>query len=362
MKKTLLRATALLFIILALFSPKINAQENYADAAVQLRQAINGHFYIDSTGYYREHAEYRPKDRPVSYLWPLCALIQADREEQALSGTSGQVDKTLSIIEKYYDDRPPRAAYASYPPELGGGDRFYDDNQWIGIALMDAWAEDKNPHYLAVSRSIYDFMMIAHDTVGGGGLYWEEGKPTKNTCSNGPGIILSLQLYKATGEKGFLDTAIQLYDWVNQNLRDPDGLYWDNIAYPSRKVDYRRFSYNTGTMIQSGLYLYEITGDAVYLRQAQASAKAARGYFLGQPRLRDGLWFNAVLLRAYQHLLRHDEDISYITAFKTLIDTELKNHREPDGLFLSNGKTANLVNQAGMLEILNRLAYIETQK
>lgn len=360
MKKTLIRVTVP--VILALFSFKINAQESYAAAASKLRQAINGYFYIDSTGYYKEHAEFRPKDKAVSYLWPLCALIQADREEQALSGTRGQVDKTLGIIKKYYDDRPPRSAYASYPPPLGGGDRFYDDNQWIGIALMDAWAEDKNPDYLSISREIYDFMMIAYDTVGGGGLYWEEGKPTKNTCSNGPGIILSLQLYKATGEKGFLDTAILLYDWVNQNLRDPYGLYWDHITYPSRKIDYRRFSYNTGTMIQSGLYLYEITGDAAYLRQAQASAKAAHGYFLGQTRLRDGLWFNAVLLRAYQHLLRHDDDISHISAFKTLVDAELKNHRGPDGLFLSNGKTVNLVNQAGMLEILNRLAYIETQK
>lgn len=362
MKKTLFRATAPLFVIFAFFSPEINAQENYAAAAAELRQAINRYFYIDSTGYYREHAGYRPEDRAVSYLWPLCALIQADREEQVLSGTSGQVDKTFGIIKKYYDDRPPRPAYASYPPALGGGDRFFDDNQWIGIALMDAWAEEKNPLYLSVSRGIYDFMMTAYDTVGGGGLYWQEGKPTKNTCSNGPGIILSLQLYKATGEKGFLDTALLLYDWVNQNLRDSDGLYWDHITYPSRKIDYRRFPYNTGTMIQSGLYLYEISGDATYLRQAQASARAAHGYFLGQARLRDDLWFNAVLLRAYQHLLQHDKDTSHIAAFKTLVEAELKNHRGPDGLFLHNGQPVNLVNQAGMLEILNRLAYIETQK
>ncbi len=360
MKKLSFRLTSLALAGCVLFSVS-HAQDTYATAAAKLRTAIDRDFFIPEKGYYREHAEDTRNERPVSFLWPLCALIQADREGQALLSSKGLVDNTLDVIKKYYDPRPPRAGYASYPPALGGGDRFYDDNQWIGIALMDAWFEDKKPEYLSVSRSIYDFMMTAYDTVGGGGLYWEEGKPTKNTCSNGPGIILALQLYKATGEQGFLDTAVLLYDWVYKNLRDPQGLYLDNIEYPSGKVDGRRYSYNTGTMMQSALYLFEITGNKTYLEQAQASAVAALGYFYGKPSLRDDLWFNAVLLRAYQHLLRHDKDRSYINAFKTCIDTELKDKRSSNGLFVKNGKTVNLVNQAGMLEILNRLALIEKQ-
>jgi len=334
------------------------AQDTYGTAAKKLRNAINLQFYIPEQGYYRENAEKKPDEKPVSYLWPLCALIQADREEEALGNATGQVDKTLAVIKKYYDDRPPHPGYASYPPPLGGGDRFYDDNQWIGIALMDAWFTEPRPEYLSISRSIYDFMMMASDTVGGGGLYWEEGKPTKNTCSNGPGIILSLQLYKATGEKSFLDTGISLYNWVNQHLRDTEGLYWDNITYPSGKIDRRKFSYNTGTMMQSALYLYDITSDETYLHHAKLSAMAARAYFLSGPLFRDDLWFNAVLLRALQHLLRYDSNPSYIDAFKGCVDNELKNNQRPDGLFVRKGQAVNLVNQAGMLEILNRLALI----
>ena len=334
------------------------AQDTYSTTAEKLRKAIDLQFYMPEQGYYRENAEKRPDDRPVSYLWPLCALIQANREEQALHPTANLVDKTLAVIRKYYDDRPPHSGYASYPPPLGGGDRFYDDNQWIGIALMDAWFAEPRPEYLSISRSIYDFMMTASDTVGGGGLYWEEGKPTKNTCSNGPAIILSLQLYKATGEKKFLDTGISLYNWVNQHLRDTEGLYWDNITYPSGKIDRRKFSYNTGTMMQSALYLYDITSDEKYLHHAKQSAAAAREYFLSGPLFQDDLWFNAVLLRAFQHLLRHDSDPSCINAFKACVDNELKNNQQPGGLFTRKGQTLNLVNQAGMLEILNRLALI----
>lgn len=351
------RQTTLTFFCSLLFLTA-GAQYTYSSAAKKLRDAINRQFYIPGQGYYRENAEKKPDEKPVSYLWPLCALIQADREEEALGNVTGLVDKTLAVIKKYYDDRPPLPGYASYPPPLGGGDRFYDDNQWIGIALMDAWFAEPRPEYLSISKNIYHFMMTASDTTGGGGLYWEEGKPTKNTCSNGPGIILSLQLYKATGEKAFLDTAVSLYQWVNQHLRDPEGLYWDNITFPSGKIDRRKFSYNTGTLMQSALYLYEITSDETYLRQAKVSARAAREYFLTGPLFRDDLWFNAVLLRAFQHLRRHDSDPSYMNAFKACVNNELKNNQRPDGLLTRKGQTLNLVNQAGMLEILNRLVLI----
>lgn len=331
----------------------------YQDAAKKLRQAIQDNFYDSATNYYTEHAEKERNQKPASYLWPLCALIQADETEQVLLKTNGRVDHTLEIIKKYYDPRAPKPGYASYPPALGGGDRFYDDNQWIGIALMDAWKVNKKQEYLDVSKSIYDFMMTAYDTVGGGGLYWEEGDPSKNTCSNGPGVLLALQLYKATGEKPFLDTALQIYNWVNKNLKDESGLYWDNVGFPSGKVDTIRYSYNTGTMLQSAVYLYEITGEKQYLEQAQKSAKSAADYFYGNPKLRDAFWFNAVLLRGYQHLLQHDKNLDYINAFKKCIDNEMKEKQLESGLFANKNKTENLVNQAGMLEILNRLSAIQ---
>lgn len=328
----------------------------------QLRTAIQQHFYNKQTGYYTEHAEASRNEKPASYLWPLCVLIQADNEEQVLLKKKGLLDNTFAIVKKYYDTKPPHAGYASYPPTLGGGDRFYDDNQWIGIAVMDAWQYNKNADYLAVGKDIYHFMMTGYDTATGGGLYWEEGKPTKNTCSNGPGILLALQLYNATKEKPFLDTAIMLYNWTNQYLRTPEGLYWDNIHTRSLKVDSARYSYNTGTMLQAALYLYEISGDKKYLLHAQQSAAAALNFFYANLLLKDDYWFNAVLLRAYQHLLKHDKNTKYLQSFANCIRNEILQRQRKDGLFEKNGKTVNLVNQAGMLEILNRLALLQEKK
>ena len=369
-KKSILLVSAVL-ILKAGFAGKIehyplttaaDTGKLFKKSAQQLRAAIEQQFYNAQTGYYTEFAEASRNEKPASYLWPLCALVQADHEEEILLKKNNLLDKTLGIIKKYYDTRPPHAGYASYPPPLGGGDRFYDDNQWIGIAVMDAWQHSKKSEYLAIGTDIYHFMMTGYDTATGGGLYWEEGKPTKNTCSNGPGILLALQLYKATHEKPFLDTAVMLYKWTNRHLRSPDGLFRDNIHVSSLKVDSARYSYNTGTMVQAALYLYEITGENRYLQEAKKSADAALQYFYSGPFLKDDYWFNAVLLRAYQHLLKHDNNKVYLQTFAACIRNEITQRQRKDGLFEKKGKTVNLVNQAGMLEILNRLALLEEMK
>lgn len=350
--------------VMVLLSSEGRSQEKgrgvYQEPLQQLLLAIEGQFHNAGSSYYVEHAEQERNKNPVSYLWPLCGIIQADNELEVLRAENNRVDRSMTLIQKYYDPAPPAPGYASYPPEKGGGDRFYDDNQWIGIALMDAWSRNKRKDYLEGGKLIYRFMMTAYDSASGAGLYWQEGKlNSKNTCSNGPGIILALQLFQATKEKPYLDTALLLYQWVNKYLRDPEGLYYDNIAIPSRKIDMRRYSYNTGTMLQSNLYLYEVTKDPKYLSEAKRIAESALSYFYGSGKLRDGFWFNAVLLRGYQHLLKHDADTKYLKQFATCIKAAISTERNSSGLFLNKGKTVDLTNQAGMVEILARLAYLE---
>ena len=115
---------------------------------------------------------------------------------------------------------PPAPAYQAYVTREEKDDRFYDDNQWIAIACIDAYNRTKQQHYLDIAEMIYRFMMTGYDSISGGGLYWKEGdKTTKNTCSNGPGILIALQLYKITSNKNYLDTALVLYNWTNAHLQ-----------------------------------------------------------------------------------------------------------------------------------------------
>lgn len=286
-------------------------------------------------------------------------MIQANNEIEKVGKEKGLVQNTLNIIQYYYDTAAPAPGYASYILKFKGGDRFYDDNQWIGIASMDAYERLNNQSYLDISKEIYRYMMTGYDTVLTGGIYWQEAKKiSKNTCSNGPAIILALQLYKATKNKTYLDTAILLYDWVNEKLKAPSGLYYDNISIRNNKIGKATFSYNTGTMLQSNVYLYEITKDEKYLKEAIAIADSSLPFFYESGIFKDSYWFNAVLLRGFQHLLQYKNDTKYISAFKQCLDNVLQKNKSETGLMGKN-KTLDLVAQSGMLEILARFAYLE---
>lgn len=332
---------------------------NYATQLNQLYTQVQKDFYIPDSTYYREHAVKQAGDHEVSFLWPLCALIQADNEMEKLNPGKSYMQQTYAVIEKYNDDAPPAPGYDSYPGEFSREDRYYDDNQWIGIAAMDAYFREKRESDLAMGEKIHQFMMTGYDSVSGGGLYWREGdKNTKNTCSNGPAVILLMQLFQATNKKSYLNEAIAVYNWTNKQLRSPEHLFYDNLNVKTGAISKHFFSYNAGTMLQSNVYLYEATKDNTYLKEAIQIAQSATKYFLGSGHFRDDYWFNAVFLRGLQHLYKHNKDNQYLKAFQACTDYALANDMNGAGL-MGKKKTENLVGQGGMLEILARLAWLQ---
>lgn len=333
--------------------------KNYSSVARSLYQVIQQYFYRPDIHYYRELPDTGRENRKVAFLWSMGALWQADNELENATIEPTALKKDIPIIEKYFDPAQPAPGYDSYPSEFGREDRYYDDNQWLGLTAIDAFTRTKDSFYLHFARRIYRFMMTGYDTVSGGGLYWKEGdKGTKNTCSNGPGIVLALKLYKATRDKQYLDAALMLYKWVNHRLQDSDGLYFDNINVVTGAIGRHKFSYNTGTMLESNVYLYDCTHSKKYLTEAIRIAEASQRYFYGDGKFRDDYWFNAVMLRAYQSLLRFHNDHKYINAFKTCTDDALATNRNANGL-MGKEKALNLVPQGGMLEILARLAVLK---
>ena len=199
---------------------------------------IYKYFYDSSNALFYETNIILPNEKKHSYLWPLCALIQAANEAEVNDTLKDYMSPVMKAIDQYYSNIPPAPAYQAYVVKEEKDDRFYDDNQWVAIACIDAYNRTHKQHYLDISEMIYRFMMTGYDTISGGGLYWKEGdKTTKNTCSNGPGILVALQLYKINHNKNYLDTALVLYNWVNAHLQSPQGVYYDNIRTPSLKID-----------------------------------------------------------------------------------------------------------------------------
>jgi rhamnogalacturonyl hydrolase YesR len=349
-------------------SPAIFAQKNdYGFEAKKLYTYIQLHYYDSSTHLYKEIEGHEERGKSYTYLWPVTCLLQASDEIEKLDPATDYFNHDWQSVMQYQDSWPPAVGYSSYitnehDKRLPGAksSRFYDDNQWIGIAALDAYERKKDPGYLEMGKRIYRFMMTGFDTTTNGGLYWQEdNKTSKNACSNGPGILVALQLYKITQNKNYLDTALMLYNWMNKTLKAPTGLYYDNIHVQTKKVETWLFSYNTGSMLQANVYLYEATKNKTYLNTAIAIADSSVKYFCDKS-FRDNIWFEAVLLRGYQQLLKHCSDLKYIKAFKYCTDQVLLNNVNKDGL-AGKEKPFDMVQQAGFIEILARLSFIETK-
>ncbi|RZK79511.1 MAG: glycoside hydrolase family 76 [Pedobacter sp.] len=356
------------------FANNVSAQNKAGDKAFykkelkSLENAIQNNFFDKASGHYLivlDPSKRETKNgylREYTYLWALCAMYQAGNEMEKLESKSNVMAPLLKHINDYYDPAPPKPGYSDYIMALKPGERYYDDNQWIGITALDAFERTKKKSYLTLGKSMYDFMMTGYDQVLGGGIYWKEGdKNSKNTCSNGPGVLVALQMYQATKNKAYMDTAIKIFNWTNEKLRTPEKLYYDNIRTKDSSLGKATFSYNTGTMLESYILLYEITGDKKYLNEANAVADSSLEYFYGKGEFRDGYWFNAVLLRAYQRLLKFNKDTKYIVGFKKCLDNALLKEKNHKGLFLKKDKEQDLVEHGGMLEILARYAWLETR-
>ena len=366
-KKTFALVLCLSFFSILISAQQVKKSDGFYKREMQaLQAAIDKNFYDKPSGYYDivvDSTQWEVKNgflRKYTYFWAHCALYQAANEIQKLEPNNALMSKIEKQLTFYYDPAAPAPGYSDYIMKLMPGERYYDDNQWIGITALDAYARTKQKKDLAQGKAMYDFMMTGYNQVLGGGLYWKEGSTSsKNTCSNGPGVLVALQLYQATKNKAYLDTALKIFSWTNHKLQAPNKLYYDNIKTADGKLDKSTLSYNTGTMLESYVYLYEITKDKKYLEEANAIADSSLTYFYGKDKFRDGYWFNAVLLRAYQHLLKYNKDTKYIVGFKKGLDYALQNEKNDQGLFKGRDGIQNLVEHGGMLEILARFAWLE---
>ncbi|WP_320462735.1 glycoside hydrolase family 76 protein [Pedobacter sp. CFBP9032] len=331
-------------------------KQEYLKRIEVIEQNIQKYFVAGDHRLYLENIG--KHEKPYSYLWPLCALIQAKNETEVLKKNKG-MQPVIKAINQYYTKASPAPSYQSYVEKSS---RFYDDNQWIAIAYLNAYERTKDKFYFNKAKEIYSWLLTGYDEKTGGGLYWKEDEKTsKNTCSNGPNILVSLELYRATKEKKYLDTALLVYNWTNKNLRGNDGIFYDAINVSSLKIDSAVYTYNTGTMLESNVILYQITNDTKYLNEAKLIATAAEKRFYKNGKLPGHYWFNAVLLRGYLALYAVEKDASRLKFFIDDANRVWNNERDHRNL-LGRESNKTLLSQAGILEIYARLAALNLTK
>jgi predicted alpha-1,6-mannanase (GH76 family) len=187
-------------------------------------------------------------------------------------------DQASQSIETYGSVYQGVFGYGVLP---GGGppDRYYDDDEWIALAQLDAFDALHDKRYLEDAKKTFQFVMSGESSDLGGGLFWrEQEKKSKNTCSNAPAIAVAARIYLATKEKRYLEIATHLHDWV-ERLKDTDDLMFDNIDLAG-KIEKTKWTYNTALMIRSNVLLYQATKRAKYLSEAVAMGSSAANHWV----------------------------------------------------------------------------------
>lgn len=334
----------------------------------------------DYTATYLASEEQKNMPNQYSYLWPYSGTFSAVSALYEVTQDTlykSMLDKKVLVgLEEYFDTRRAPEAYASYIRTAPQSDRFYDDNVWLGIDFTDTYLATKEDKYLQKAELIWKFIESGTDDNLGGGIYWcEQKKGSKNTCSNAPGSVFALKLFKATQDSSYLKQGEQLYQWTKAQLQDStDYLYFDNISL-NGKIGKAKFAYNSGQMMQSASLLYQLTGKEEYLTDAQNIAKACHNYFFtdytpehGNPfkMIKQGdVWFTAVMLRGFIELYRIDHNKTYLDSFNKSLDHAWEYARDEKGLFNTDFTGSNrndrkwLLTQAAMVEMYARLAAIQ---
>ncbi|QIK58582.1 glycoside hydrolase family 76 protein [Dysgonomonas sp. HDW5A] len=151
---------------------------------------------------------------------------------------------------------------------------FYDDMEWNALTMLRLYDITKDEKYLTTVKQLWADIETGWNDKAGGGIAWVKYQLySKNACSNGPAAIIAARLYQLTKEEAYKQWALDIYDWEKNTLYNQStGAVYDNINGDTGVIADFSLTYNQGTFIGAAVELYKITGNIVYINDAQKAA------------------------------------------------------------------------------------------
>lgn len=356
------------------------AADNAARAA-DAYKAMQTAFYQPSDKLYREFFKYDPMlDQPIGYLWSFEEAARATLYLYGMPGAANTyataIQHRLSARETYWDGGTAQRAYRSYP---NAGDRYYDDNCWVGSNLLQ--------HHLMTStaststaldraRAVFSYIQTGWMTnlPRPGGVRWIDSRSNGDRATNSTGgwAKLGAHLYDTTGRRSqsYLDWAVQAYDWLKQNLLASNGLYGNSVRADG-SVDRKQWIYNQGIVIGAAVLLNRVTGtaryldDAVRLGDAALAFFATDAYYSGTMGAYDGrAIFNAIFFLNLLMLYAVNRNAMYLQKMQAYADAAWSDPKVRDpktNLYkLNGGSRYSLLDQAAMVQVFACLSWSPT--
>ncbi|WP_165075219.1 glycoside hydrolase family 76 protein [Paludisphaera rhizosphaerae] len=291
------------------------------------------------------------KHRP-DFAWgqgvALANLVAAARvEPDAYRKT---LDGYVKALDVYWDAKAKVPGYEPSPTRGNGDDKYYDDNAWIVLSLLEAYETDHNPKRLERAEATLRFALSGWDDAIGGGIWWHEGHKdgTKNTCSNAPTAVGCLRLARVKPDDEAakqIDEARRIVAWTRDSLQTEDGLYHDRKVVATGEIKRGKLTYNAGLMLRAFLGLYRATGDESYLREARRISDASDWFISARNGVyRDDVKFAHLLVEADLEFHRTTGDAHALDRARRNVDAFYAHWQaDPPADMISNASIARIL-------------------
>ncbi len=273
---------ALLALALLFLSGFQQPKDSFRLKAEELTSTVQDRFWIPKkrqyTGYLTEAGS---KSKDPAFAWDMAVQLSALAAACRIDPKTYRplYDQAFDSLRTYGCDYKGVFGYQVWPYGGGTPDRYYDDDEWIVLAQLDAYEALHDRKYLDEAKKTFQFVLSGSSADLDGGIFWhEQDRKSKNTCSNAPAMAAAARLYLATKSPGYLATAKSIHDWV-QRLKDKDDLMFDGLNLDG-SIGKTKWTYNTALMIRGDLALYEATRDKSYLKEAVAMGSAALAHWV----------------------------------------------------------------------------------
>ena len=269
-----------------------------------------------------------------AFAWPLSAQFRVYN-----SLTQYDTDKYGLSLRAFSDQLHAEywSTQGGYYCCRGGGDRFYDDNSHIAVALAEAYEITGDQVFLERAIDTFDFLLTGEASGANGGSYWSvQDHSFLDTTSSIQGARAALMIYKATHDEQYLDHALRKYGWARDTTQLSSGTFLEKLFLTGPKAgqvgDFDLVHY-AGYGIAANVLFYETTGETAYLDEAQRIATTSLGrYFDGATgRINDEGFWAYELVDGLVELYEVDGDQQWYDAAIEALEWLHENKRDPNG-------------------------------
>jgi hypothetical protein len=280
---------------------------HYAQRAREVTEHIQKQFYDPQSGVYFKSMTVRKPDYVWLQSVMLSNLVAAARSDPATYGPllekyftalDAYWDAKVKIPgyeaapthgngnDKYYDDNAWMVIAFLEAYETNRDPRYLVRADETLKFVLSGWDEE----------------------IGGGIWWHQGHKDgTKNACSNGPSAVGCLRLarFRQKDAAALVEQARKIAAWTVGALQAEDGLFDDRKVVASGEVKRGKLTYNSALMLRALLGLYRATGEKTYLEQAQRIGKAGDWFLDGKTGVyRDAVRYAHFMVEADLELYR----------------------------------------------------------